>query len=68
MTIKDLKEKIMFLDDDMKVGGSGHFGEFLECWDVGVRTVTKSRMNKEKEVIFSISIDNQDFYFYHDNK
>ena len=23
----------MFLDDDMKVGGSGHFGEFLECWD-----------------------------------
>ena len=57
MTIKELKEKIMFLDDDMKVGGSGHFGEFLECWDAEVRTVTKSRMNNEKEVIFSISIE-----------
>ena len=57
MTIKELKEKIALLDDDMKVGGSGHFGEFLECWGVGVTTVTKSRMNKEKEVIFSISIE-----------
>ena len=47
----------MFLDDNMKVGGSGHFGEFLECWDTEVRTVTKSRMNDEKEVIFSISIE-----------
>ena len=57
MNIKELKEKIMFLDDDMKVGGSGYFGEFLECWDAEVRTVTKSRMNDEKEVIFSISIE-----------
>ena len=57
MTIKELKEKIMFLDDNMKVGGSGHFGEFLECWYAEVRTVTKSRMNDEKEVIFSISIE-----------
>jgi len=39
MTIKELKEKIALLDDDMKVGGSGHFGEFLECWDTGVTTV-----------------------------
>jgi len=38
MTIKELKEKIALLDDDMKVGGSGHFGEFLECWDTGVTT------------------------------
>lgn len=57
MTIKELKEKIAFLDDDMKVGGSGHFGEFLECWDAEVRTVTKSMMDSEKEVIFSISIE-----------
>jgi len=57
MTIKELKEKIMFLDDNMKVGGTGYFGEFLECWDAEVRTVTKSRMNNEKEVIFSISIE-----------
>lgn len=57
MTIKELKEKIMFLGDDMKVGGSGRFGEFLECWGAEVMTVTKSRMNNEKEVIFSISIE-----------
>lgn len=57
MTIKELKEKIMFLDENMKVGGSGHFGEFLGCLDAEVRTVTKSRMNDEKEVIFSISIE-----------
>jgi len=56
MTIKELKEKIALLDDDMKVGGSGHFGEFLECWDTGV-TTTKSRRDHEKEVIFSISIE-----------
>jgi hypothetical protein len=56
MTIKELKEKIIFLDDHMKVGGSGHFGEFLECWDAEVRTVTKSQMSDEQEVVFSISI------------
>lgn len=57
MTIKELKEKIANLDDNMKVGGSGHFGEFLEFWSAGVTTVTKSRRNKETEVIFSISIE-----------
>lgn len=57
MTIKELKEKIMFLDDDMKVGGSGHFGEYLECWDAEATTVTKSRTDGEKEVIFSITIE-----------
>ena len=57
MTIKELKEKIMFLDDTMEVGGSGHFGEFLECWDAAVRTVSKRRFSDEKEVIFSISIE-----------
>lgn len=57
MTIKELKEKILFLPDNMKVGGSGHFGEFLECWDAEVRTVSNSRRSAEKEVIFSISIE-----------
>ena len=50
-------EKIKFLDDDMKIGCSGHFGEFLECWGAGVTTVTKSRFSSEKEVIFSIEIE-----------
>lgn len=57
MTIKELKEKIMFLDDDMKVGGSGHFGEFLECWGADTKIVKKSLIDDEKEVIFSISIE-----------
>jgi hypothetical protein len=57
MTIKELKEKIIFLDDNMEVGSSGHFGEFLECWDAEVRTVTKSLIDNEKKVIFSISIE-----------
>ena len=57
MTIKELKEKILFLPDNMKVGGSGHFGEFLECWDAEVITVSNSIHSAEKEVIFSISIE-----------
>ena len=57
MTIKELKELIKELPDDMKVGGSGHFGEFLECWDAGVTTVSKARRDNEKEEIFSILIE-----------
>ena len=57
MTVKELKEKLMFLDDDMKIGGSGHFGELLECWSAVVTTVTKGRFSAEKEVIFSIEIE-----------
>jgi hypothetical protein len=57
MTIKELKEKIMFLPDNMKVGGSGHFGEFLDVWDAEVRTVYKAIDNTDKVVIFSIAIE-----------
>ena len=57
MNIKELKEKLIDLDDDMKVGGSGHFGEFLECWDAEVTTVSKGRFSDEKEAIFAISIE-----------
>ena len=57
MTVKELKEKIMFLDDNMKVGGSGHFGEFLDCWHARVTTVSKCRFSDEKETIFAISIE-----------
>lgn len=57
MTVKELKEKLIDLDDDMKVGGSGHFGEFLECWGAGVTTVSKGLFSSEKEQIFSISIE-----------
>lgn len=56
MTITELKEKIKYLDDDMKVGGLGHFGEFLECWDARVRVA--SIKGKKIEDFFSISIEN----------
>lgn len=48
--VKDLKEKIMSLDDNMKVGSTGHFGEFLECENVEVR-------NCEGENILCITIE-----------
>lgn len=57
MTIKELKEKIALLDDDMKVGGSGHFGEYLECWDITTTTVTKGRFGNVKEEILCVSIE-----------
>jgi len=50
MTIKELKEAITSLDDDMKIGGEGYLGEFLECWDFRVKTV-------EGEEIFCIEIE-----------
>ena len=40
MNIKELKEKIKDLPDDMLIGGSGHYGEFLECYSIQVNNVT----------------------------
>lgn len=60
MTIKDLKEIIKDLPDDMLVGGSGHFGEYLECYYVEVKTVYPKWSFDEKgkqEEILSIDIE-----------
>ena len=57
ITVKDLKEKIQFLPDDMVIGGSGHFGEFLDVYDIEVRTVTKGRISDNKETILCISME-----------
>ena len=57
MTIKELKEIIKELHDDMKVGGSGHFGEYLECWDITTTTVIKDRFGNDKEEILCISLE-----------
>jgi len=57
MTIKELKEIIKELPDDMRVGGSGHFGEYLECWDVTTTTVSKGRFADIKEQILCVSIE-----------
>ena len=57
MTIKELKEKIIELPDDMEIGGYGHFGEYLECWDITTTTVTKGRFGNDKKEILCISIE-----------
>ncbi len=57
MTIKELKDIIKELPDDMKVGGSGHFGEYLECWDITITTVSKGRFGDIKEQILCVSIE-----------
>lgn len=57
MTIADLKIMIENLPPDMKVGGTGYCGEYLECWDVNVRDVTKNRRSIEKETILSFAIE-----------
>jgi len=59
ITVKDLKEKIQFLDDNMLIGGSGHFGELLEVYDIEVRTVSKKRFSNENdtETILCISME-----------
>jgi hypothetical protein len=57
MTIKDLKKQIELLPDDMKVGGIGHFGEYLECFDASVDYVFKSLFTDERELIYCLSIE-----------
>lgn len=60
MTVKELKEKLEGLDPDMKVGGVGHFGEFLQTWDASVTEASVGGgLYREgiKEKIFYISID-----------
>ena len=57
MTIKELKEKIIFLDENMEVGSAGHFGEFLECLGAEVRTVDTSLMSNKNKVVFCILIE-----------
>jgi len=53
MTIKDLKEAIKDLPDDMLVGNTGHFGEYLECWSVGTKKTYNRRRYKD-DVYFDI--------------
>jgi len=59
-TIKELKEAIKDLPDDMLIGGSGWFGEYLECESFGVITVDKYHYIHDKEEkieIFCITND-----------
>ena len=60
MDIKELKQIIKDLPDDMKVGGCGHMGEFLDCYGIVVENVKKSywsRIDGEDEDILSITLE-----------
>jgi len=60
MTVKELKEKLEGLDPDMKVGGVGHFGEFLKTFHAGVTesNIGGNLYNEGKrEKIFSVMIE-----------
>jgi hypothetical protein len=58
MTIKDLKELIKDLPDDMLVGGSGHYGEYLECYGAGVINVAEEHVMGKNYTRGSIDILN----------
>lgn len=55
MNIKELKDIIKDLPDDMEVGGSGHYCEFLDCFSVQIASVSiYDKRNKkigEKEIL-----------------
>lgn len=60
MTIGELKEIIKNLPDDMLVGGSGHYGEYLECYDICVENVRNNYFTHKEEdskTILCISLE-----------
>lgn len=40
MKVGELKKILEGLPDDMRVGSSGYWGEYLECWDAYVHSVS----------------------------
>lgn len=57
MNIGELKKIIKDLPDNMLIGGSGHYGEFLKCYTPNVKKVSENwKSNKEIE-IFCISLE-----------
>lgn len=56
MDIKTLKEIIKDLPDEMRVGGIGHYGEFLEGKEIVVYPMLE-RKGRKKEKILSIKIE-----------
>lgn len=57
MTVAELRKFIENLPDDMEVGGSGHFGEKLECWSISTESVSLGRFQPKSETILCISIE-----------
>ena len=58
ITVGELKAIIKDLDDGMLVGGSGHFGEYLDCFGISVQDVYLTRReNEKKRPVLCISIE-----------
>ncbi len=56
-TIKKLKEAIKDLPEDMPVGGSGHYGEYLETFSAEALPVRDNLSNKNSFIAFILSIE-----------
>ena len=46
MKVKELIEKLKSFDENLEVGGSGHFGELLEIYDVDLSTMNYLDSNR----------------------
>lgn len=58
MTVKELKKALEGVDDDLLVGDSGHFGEYLPVLEVGVMEVYKEEgRGYDKITIFKVHIE-----------
>lgn len=58
MTVGELKQIVKDLDDNMLVGNSGHFGEYLDCFGISVQDVYLTRRETEKKMpVLCISIE-----------
>lgn len=51
MNIRELKEIIKDLPDEMLIGQSGYFGEYLECYSVSVSEVWLSTFDLQASKI-----------------
>lgn len=57
MDVGTLKLAISNLPDDMLVGGSGHYGEYLEVYDIRRDKVHTSTFGSNQVDIFIIDIE-----------
>ena len=57
MNIKDLREVISDLPDDMEIGGFGHFGELLEVYEIRVGEVDSGFPKYNSQTVLIIDIE-----------
>lgn len=58
MKIKELKAIIENLDDNIDIGATGHFGEFLECYGAELKDVYEGiQSTKAEKRILHLNIE-----------